>query len=70
MATYKSRKCQFCEKHIGFIDYKNLALIKKYITKYKKIVPRYYNGSCLKHQKEVARAIKNARYMALVPYTV
>ena len=50
------------------IDYKNLKLIKQFITRYGKIVPRQYTSVSLKDQKKIARAIKNARYMALVPF--
>jgi small subunit ribosomal protein S18 len=50
------------------IDYKNLKLIKQFITRYGKIVPRQYTKVSLKDQKRIARAIKNARYMALVPF--
>ncbi len=69
MATYKNRKCHFCNEQIKYIDYKNIQLLRRYITKYYKIVPKYYSGNCLKHQKTLARAVKNAREMALIPYT-
>lgn len=69
MATYKNRQCYFVENKINYIDYKNVALLKKFITKYNKIVPRYYSGTSLKFQKKLSFAIKKARYMALVPYT-
>ena len=69
MPSYKNRKCQITKKGIKFIDYKNVELLEKYVTKYNKIIPRYYTGSSLKHQKQLSRAIKNARYMAMMPYT-
>jgi len=50
------------------IDYKNVELLKKYITKFGKIVPRYYSGVTLKNQKKLAKAIKRARIMALIPF--
>ncbi|USN57882.1 MAG: 30S ribosomal protein S18 [Candidatus Peribacteria bacterium] len=50
------------------IDYKNVELLKKYITKFGKIVPRYYSGVSLKNQKKLAQAIKRARIMALLPF--
>ena len=50
------------------IDYKNVELLKKYITKFGKIVPRYYSGVCLKNQKKLSKAIKRARMMALIPF--
>lgn len=50
------------------IDYKNVELLKKYITKFGKIVPSYYSGVCLKNQKKLSQAIKRARIMALIPF--
>lgn len=50
------------------IDYKNVELLKKYITKFGKIVPRYYSGVSLKNQKKLSKAIKRARMMALIPF--
>ena len=69
MPTYKNRKCQFCNDHIDYVDYKNLPLLRKFTTQYFKIVPRYYSGTCIKHQKKAMKAIKNARIMALLPFT-
>jgi small subunit ribosomal protein S18 len=50
------------------IDYKNVELLKKYITKFGKIVPRYYSNVSLKNQKKLSRAIKRSRMMALIPF--
>lgn len=50
------------------IDYKNVELLSKYITKFGKIVPRYYSGVSLKNQKKLSTAIKRARMMALLPF--
>jgi small subunit ribosomal protein S18 len=50
------------------IDYKNVDLLSKYITKFGKIVPRYYSHVSLKNQKKLATAIKRARMMALLPF--
>jgi small subunit ribosomal protein S18 len=50
------------------IDYKNVELLKKYVTKFGKITPRYYSGVSLKNQKKLANAIKKARIMALIPF--
>jgi len=69
MPTYKNRQCKFCDEHIINIDYKNVTLLEKSTSQYMKIVPRYYSGTCLKHQKKMARAVKNARIMALTPFT-
>lgn len=69
MPTYKNRKCSFCENKIAYIDYKNISLISKFVSQYNRIVPKYYSGNCLKHQKKVSNAIKNARLVALLPFT-
>ena len=69
MPTYQNRKCTLCAAQIETIDYKNVRLMKKFISKYMKIVPKYYSGTCLKHQKKMAAAVKRARFMALMPYT-
>jgi len=50
------------------IDYKNVELLKKYITKFGKIVPRYYSGVCLKNQKKLSTAIKRARIVGMLPF--
>lgn len=69
MPSFKNRQCYFDKNNINFIDYKNIKLLQKFVTKYRKIVPKYYTGTCLKHQKNLATAIKRARFMALIPYT-
>lgn len=68
MPSYKNRKCHFCEDQIQHIDYKNVSLLKKFVSQYYKIVPRYYSGTCLKHQKKLTNAIKNARIMSLIGF--
>ncbi|MFH1720764.1 MAG: 30S ribosomal protein S18 [Patescibacteria group bacterium] len=69
MPAYQGRQCKFCDADIKYIDYKNAKALRKYTTQYFKIVPKYYSGNCLKHQKQLATAIKRARIMALVPFT-
>jgi len=62
--------CPIDAAWIKFIDYKDIELLKKYLTKFNKIVPRYYSGVSLKNQKKLARAIKIARHMALLQYVL
>jgi small subunit ribosomal protein S18 len=52
------------------VDYKDVETLKKFVTKFNKITPRYYSGISLKDQKRLAQAIKRARYMALMPYVL
>jgi small subunit ribosomal protein S18 len=68
---YFSRRkvCRFCTEPIE-IDYKNVDLMSRFITDRKKIVPRRNSGLCARHQRQLATAIKRARFMALIPYTV
>ncbi len=68
--TFKKRCCKFCEDKDVEIDYKDVSTLKKYTTDVGKIVGRKKTGLCAKHQRAVANAIKRARYMALMPYTV
>jgi small subunit ribosomal protein S18 len=62
------KRCEFCTNKIDHIDYKDHLNLRKYTTYFAKIKPRYYNGNCLRHQKMVARAIKRARHLALMPF--
>ena len=64
----RKKVCNFCKNKVEFIDYKNTEMLAKYISPNGKILPRHVTGTCAKHQREVAKAIKNARYMALLPY--
>ncbi len=66
----RKKYCQLCKDDVKFIDYKDVALLRKYMTDRGKIKPRRVTGACRQHQHEVAVAIKRAREMALVPYTV
>ena len=64
----RKKVCNFCVDKVAEIDYKDTNKLKKYITEKGKIVPRRMSGVCAKHQRELAVAIKRARYMALLPY--
>lgn len=63
------RVCQFCTDHSVLIDYKSADLLRRYISEDGKIRPRRQTGACARHQREIARAIKRARHLALLPYT-
>lgn len=52
-----------------FIDYKDINKLRKYVTERGKILPRRISGNCAKHQRELTRAIKRARNIALLPFT-
>ncbi len=66
--TPKKKVCHFCVEHISDIDYKDTALLRRFITEKGKINPRRATGVCAKHQRLLANAIKRARVMALLPF--
>ena len=50
------------------VDYKNVEVMKKYINESGKMLPRRVTGACAKHQREIAKQVKRARFIALIPY--
>ncbi len=66
----KRRVCAFCVDKVDVLDYKDLSKFRKFVTDRGKIVPRRNSGVCAKHQRELASAIKRARFIALLPFTV
>jgi small subunit ribosomal protein S18 len=67
---YRRRKyCKFTAEGIEEIDYKDIGLLKQYVTETGKIVPSRITGTKAKYQRQLATAIKRARYLALLPYT-
>lgn len=67
---YRRRKyCRFTAEGVSEIDYKDLATLKGFITETGKIVPSRITGTRAKYQRQLATAIKRARYVALLPYT-
>lgn len=65
----KKKICRFCMDKID-IDYKDAKLLRNFITERGKIMPRRMTGTCAKHQRALAAAIKTARIIALVPFTL
>ena len=65
----KKKVCAFCKEKGAYIDYKDTNLLRKFISDRGKIRARRVTGNCSQHQREVATAIKNAREMALLPYS-
>lgn len=66
----KRRVCSFCVDKVEGVDYKDTARLKRYITERGKILPRRISGNCAAHQRQLTVAIKRARIMALLPFTV
>lgn len=65
----RSKVCNFCIDRVTQIDYKDHDMLERYITDRGKIRPRRQTGTCAKHQRVLARAIKRARHVALLPYS-
>ena len=65
----RPRDCQFCTDRNAVIDYKQAEALRRFISEDGRIRPRRQTGSCAKHQRELARAIKRARHLALLPFT-
>ena len=67
---FRRRKfCRFTAEGVQEIDYNDLEVLKQYITETGKIVPSRITGTKAKYQRQLATAIKRARYLALLPYT-
>jgi small subunit ribosomal protein S18 len=65
----KKKVCVFCKDKVAYIDYKDTTTLRKFISDRGKIRARRVSGNCRQHQRDVAIAVKNAREMALLPYT-
>ncbi|MEN6300429.1 MAG: 30S ribosomal protein S18 [Anaerolineaceae bacterium] len=63
------RVCQFCTDHNAVIDYKEADMLRRFISEDGKIRPRRQTGTCAKHQRELAKAIKRARHLALLHFS-
>ncbi len=62
--------CYYCVEKQEHVDYKDVEKLRKYISERGKIIPRRVTGNCAKHQRLLTEAIKRARYMALLPYSM
>src|SRR5258708_2305086 len=65
----KKKVCIFCKDRIDYVDYKDVNLLRKFMSDRGKIRARRVSGNCAQHQREVAVAIKTSRELALLPYT-
>ncbi len=64
----KKKPCYFCVEKIDYVDYKDVALLRRYMSERAKIRSSRVTGNCAQHQRKVAQGIKNAREVALLPY--
>ena len=64
----RKKVCQFCAEKAAGVDYKDVETLKKYVSERGKILPRRITGTCSMHQRDVTKAIKRARTVALLPF--
>lgn len=62
--------CAFCVEKTRHIDYKQYDMLRRYLTEHGRIRPRRQTGTCAKHQRSLAQAVKRARHLALLPFVV
>ena len=65
---FRRKQCKFCLDHVTTMDYKDTGRLAKMLTERGKIIPARISGTCAWHQRLLARAIKRARFIALLPY--
>ena len=68
-AVREQSQCRFCREKKDYVDYKDINVLSKLLTNRGKIFSRKRSGNCAKCQRKVMKAIKRARFMALLPYT-
>lgn len=66
----RRKVCRFCSETTTLIDYKNPQLLRSFVTDRGKMVPRRISGTCAKHQRAISLAVRRARMLALMPFTV
>lgn len=64
----KPKMCIFCKDHVTWVDYKDLGILKRFVSDRGKIRSRRVSGNCTQHQRDVQVAVKTARELALIPY--
>jgi len=66
--SFRKKICYFCDNKKNYVDYKDIDLLKKFVSKNANILPRRVLGTCAKHQRKVAQAIKRARIVSLLKF--
>ncbi len=66
----RKKVCVFCSDNSNVIDYKDVNKLKRYVSERGKILPRRITGNCAKHQRALTVAVKRARHVSLLPYTL
>ncbi len=65
----KKKVCAFCADKVEYIDYKDVARLRRFVSERAKILPRRITGTCAKHQRQLTTAVKRARIIALLPFS-
>lgn len=65
---FRKRVCRFCTDKRAVMDYKDVAFMQKFITERGRVMPSRITGTCAKHQRRLVKAIKRARFIALLPF--
>ena len=66
--VFVKKPCRFCSEKIEHVDYKDIERISRYVSDRGKMLPSRLTGTCARHQRVLTRAVKRARFMALLPY--
>ena len=69
MPRRRDKKCRLCSEKVDYVNYKDVSLLQSFTNEYGKIIPRRITGNCARHQRLVTRAIKQARNIALLPFS-
>jgi len=66
--VYIQKPCRFCDEKLPRIDYKDIENLRQFVTERGKMLSRRITGTCARHQRQLSREIKRARYIAFLPY--
>ncbi len=66
--VFVKKPCRFCSEKVDHVDYKDIERISRYVSDRGKMLPSRLTGTCARHQRVLTRAVKRARFMALLPY--
>ncbi len=66
----RRKSCSFCMDDVEYVDYKDVGRLRRFLSDRGKILPRRVTGTCSRHQRQLSKTIKRARFMALLPYVV
>ncbi len=66
---HRRKVCRFCAEKMQEVDYKDVKVLRNFVTERGKIVPKRIYGTCARHQRQLTEAVKRARHLALLPYS-